>query len=141
MNLSPNGKKLIKGFEGCRLKAYKCAAGVWTIGYGHTNKVRPDDVITQQEADQLFDNDIIIYCSNVEKLVKVPLEQNQFDALVSFTYNIGINAFKSSTLLKLLNSGKYNEASQEFLRWNKAGGRVLEGLTRRRKEEKRLFDS
>lgn len=139
MNLSPNGKKLIKNFEGCRLKAYKCPADVWTIGYGHTNKVRPDDVITQQEADHLFDIDIIIHCNNVEKLVKVPLKQNQFDALVSLEYNIGYSAFKNSTLLRKLNTKDYAGAAAQFNRWVYAGTRILAGLVERRKKEKQLF--
>lgn len=84
-------------------------------------------------------NDLMIHCNNVEKLVIVPLNQNQFDALVSFEYNIGYNAFKTSTLLKLLNQKKYKEAAEQFLVWNKGGGKILAGLVRRREKEKALF--
>lgn len=140
MNVSEKGIDLIKQFEGCRLAAYKCPGGVWTIGYGHTGiDVSPDLEITQQEAERLLKSDLIIHCNNVEKLVKVPLNQNQFDALVSLEYNIGYGAFKNSTLLKLLNEKKYKEAAEQFERWKYEGGKVLAGLVRRREKEKALF--
>ena len=140
MNVSEKGIDLIKQFEGCRLAAYKCPGGVLTIGYGHTGiDVSPDLEITQQEAERLLKSDLIIHCNNVEKLVKVPLNQNQFDALVSLEYNIGYGAFKNSTLLKLLNEKKYKEAAEQFERWKYAGGKVLAGLVRRREKEKALF--
>ena len=139
MEISKNGIILIKKFEGCSLKAYKCPAGVWTIGYGHTNKVFVDDVITQEEAETLLKQDLIIHCNNVSKLVKVHLNQNQFDALVSFEYNVGYGAFQNSTLLKLLNQGKYKEAAAQFDRWIYAGKKVLPGLVNRREAEKELF--
>ena len=140
MNVSEKGIDLIKEFEGCKLQAYKCPANVWTIGYGHTGaEVHEGLKITQQEADRLLKNDLIIHCNNVEKLVTVPINQNQFDALVSFEYNIGYNAFKTSTLLKLLNQKKYKEAAEQFSRWKYAGGKVLAGLVRRREKEKALF--
>ena len=139
MNLSNNGKKLIKKHEGCRLKAYKCPRGVWTIGYGHTNNVRPDDVITQDEAEELLKRDLKVHEDNVKRVVKIALTQNQFDALVSFEYNVGYGAFANSTLLKLLNAGNYNGASKQFERWVYAGDRVLEGLVKRRKAERELF--
>lgn len=139
MEISQIGIDLIKKFEGCSLRAYKCPAGVWTIGYGHTNKVFADDVITQEEAETLLRQDLIIHCNNVSKLVKVPLTQNQFDALVSFEYNVGYGAFQASTLLRLLNQGKYKEAAGQFDRWIYAGKKVLPGLVNRRKAEKGLF--
>ncbi len=139
MEISQNGINLIKKFEGCSLKAYKCPAGVWTIGYGHTNKVFADDMITQEEAETLLKQDLIIHCNNVTKLVKAPLNQNQFDALVSFEYNVGYTAFQNSTLLKLLNQKKYNEAAEQFDRWVYAGKTKLAGLVNRRKAEKELF--
>lgn len=139
MEISQNGINLIKKFEGCSLKAYKCPAGVWTIGYGHTNKVFADDMITQEEAETLLKQDLIIHCNNVTKLVKTPLNQNQFDALVSFEYNVGYTAFQNSTLLKLLNQKKYNEAAEQFDRWVYAGKTKLAGLVNRRKAEKELF--
>ena len=140
MNISNNGVKLIKNFEGCRLKAYKCPAGIWTIGYGHTgSNVYPGTEITQTEADSLLKTDLIIHCNNVSKLVKVPLNQNQFDALVSLEYNIGYGAFSTSTLLRLLNAKDYKGAAEQFAVWRLGGGKVLPGLVKRRKAEKDLF--
>lgn len=137
---SQNGINLIKEFEGCRLTAYKCPAGVWTIGYGHTNGVKSGQKISQQQAESFLAEDIKKFESGVNSAVSVSLNQNQFDALVSFSFNCGIGALKSSTLLKKLNAGDYNGASNELLRWNKANGKVLEGLKRRRNAEKALFD-
>ena len=139
MNISKKGIDLIKRFEGCRLKAYRCPAGVWTIGYGHTNNVRPDDIITQNDAEELLKRDLKVHEDNVKRVVKIALTQNQFDALVSFEYNVGYGAFANSTLLKLLNAGNYNGASKQFERWVYAGDRVLEGLVKRRKAERELF--
>lgn len=139
MHISNNGIDLIKQFEGCKLTAYKCPAGVWTIGYGYTKNVKPDMKITSSKATELLIDDLKTYESYVNKYVKVKLNQNQFDALVSFTYNCGGGALKSSTLLKKLNKGDYTGAANELLRWNKASGKVLAGLTRRRKAEKALF--
>lgn len=140
MKTSQNGINLIKQFEGCRLTAYKCPAGVWTIGYGHTSGVKNGMTITQTKAEEYLKSDLVIYEKGVENAVKVTLNQNQFDALVSFSYNCGLGALRSSTLLKKLNAGDYTGASNEFPRWNKSNGRVLEGLKRRRTAEKALFD-
>lgn len=139
MKLSENGKKLIKKFEGCSLKAYKCPAGVLTIGYGHTKGVVCNQKITQAEADRLFNEDVKIFENAVNTLVKVPINQNQFDALVSFTFNLGIGAFKNSTLLRLLNQGLYCGASEQFGLWVHVGKIVLHGLVVRREEERKLF--
>lgn len=140
MNISQNGVDLIKRFEGCRLKAYRCPAGVLTIGYGHTGSdVSNGMEISQEKAENMLKMDLVVHCNNVAKLVKVPLNQNQFDALVSFEYNVGYGALSTSTLLRLLNQGKYTEASKQFERWVYAGGKPLEGLKRRRKAEKELF--
>lgn len=139
MRTSQKGIDLIKKFEGCRLEAYKCPAGIWTIGYGHTKGVKDGMIITQEQAEEFLREDLRIFEQTVESCVKVPLSQNQFDALVSFCYNCGSGALRTSTLLRLLNDGKYSDAGKQFLRWNKAGGRVLAGLTRRREEEKKLF--
>lgn len=139
MKTSEKGKALIKKYEGCRLKAYKCPAGVLTIGYGHTNNVRIDDVITQAEADKLLDIDIVIKEKEVNSVLRVPVTQGQYDALVSFAFNLGIGNLKKSTLLRLVNQGKYKNASNEFSRWVYAGGKVLAGLVKRRNEEKELF--
>lgn len=139
MRTSQKGIDLIKKFEGCRLEAYKCPAGIWTIGYGHTKGVKDGMKISWEQAEEFLREDLKIYEQAVERCVKVPLSQNQFDALVSFCYNCGGEALRTSTLLRLLNDGNYSEAGEQFLRWNKAGGRVLAGLTRRREEEQALF--
>lgn len=142
MNISQKGIDLIKNFEGCRLNAYKCPAGVWTIGYGHTgSEVKPGLKITQAEAEKILKSDLVVHCNNVSKLVKVPLNQNQFDALVSFEYNVGYGNFSKSTLLKLLNQKKYKEASGQFEKWVYANKKILSGLVKRRKAEKDLFIS
>lgn len=139
MKTSINGIELIKLFEGCSLKAYKCPAGVLTIGYGFTGNVRPDDIITKEEAEELLIKTLKKFEDAVNILVKVPLNQNQFDALVSFTYNCSINSLKNSTLLKLINKHDFIKAADEFLKWNKANGKELAGLTRRREIERKLF--
>ena len=140
MDISQNGIDLIKRFEGCRLTAYKCPANVLTIGYGHTGQdVKQGLTITQEQAEKLLKSDLTVHCNNVSKLVKVPLNQNQFDALVSFEYNIGYGNLSRSTLLALLNQKKYKEASEEFKKWKYAGGKVLAGLVKRREAEKELF--
>lgn len=140
MKISQKGISLIKKFEGCKLMAYKCPAGVWTIGYGHTgSSVGPNVKITQEIADKILKQDLIVHSNNVSKLVKVPLTQNQFDALVSFEFNVGFGALKNSTLLKLLNQKKYKEAAAQFDRWIYANKKVLQGLVKRRAEEKALY--
>ena len=140
MKTSQKGIDLIKQFEGCHLAAYKCPAGKWTIGYGHTKGVSAGDKITRSQAESYLRADLATFEKGVEKAVKVKLNQYQFDALISFTFNCGLGAFKSSTLLKKLNAGDYKGAGAELLKWNKSNGRVLAGLTRRRKAEKVLFD-
>lgn len=140
MNISQNAIDIIKHFEGCRLSAYKCPAGIWTIGYGHTGAdVKKGMTITQEQAESLLKQDLIVHTNNVLKLVKVPLTQNQFDALVSFEYNVGYGNFAKSTLLKLLNQKKYEDAAKQFLRWKYAKGIVLAGLVKRRNAEMKLF--
>lgn len=132
-------KRLIKNFEGCRLKAYKCPAGIWTIGYGRTTNVREGDTCTQEQADKWFDEEYSRYEKQVKNLVKVPVNENQLGALTSFSYNCGVGALKTSTLLKKLNNKDYKGASEEFLKWTRAGNKVLAGLTKRRNAEKALF--
>lgn len=139
MNISQNGINLIKEFEGCRLEAYLDQVGVWTIGFGHTKGVYQGQRITQQQAEDMLRSELIGYENAVRESVKVPLNQNQFDALTSFTYNCGISALKTSTLLEKLNAGDYIGAANELPRWNKGGGQVLTGLVRRRQAEKDLF--
>lgn len=135
---------LIKEFEGLELEAYKDAVGVWTIGYGHTAaagspKPVAGMVLTVKQAEDLLLKDLKKYEADVQKYVKVPLNDNQYGALVSFDYNLGVGNFSKSTLLKKLNAGDYNGAANEFKKWNKAGGKTLRGLTRRRAAEEALF--
>tara|TARA_A100001388_G_C28450241_1_gene348255 strand:- start:22 stop:453 length:432 start_codon:yes stop_codon:yes gene_type:complete len=133
------GLALIKKFEGCELKAYQCSAGVWTIGYGHTKDVVEGMEITQEEAEQMLVDELHEYESYINKYVTVALSQNQFDALVSWVYNLGPANLTASTMLKVLNSGEYEDVPAQMKRWNKAGGKVLEGLIRRREAEACLF--
>ncbi|MGL6025207.1 MAG: lysozyme [Cetobacterium sp.] len=139
MDMSQNGYKLIKKYEGLKLKAYLCPAKVWTIGYGTTKGVKEGMIITEKEADSLLEKDVKFFQSKVKNLVKVGLNQNQFDALISFAYNVGHGALEKSTLLKKLNASNYVGASSEFLKWTKANGKTLVGLQRRRAEEMDLF--
>lgn len=140
MKTSQKGLDLIKKYEGCRLISYKCPAGVYTIGYGHTKGVKKGQKISQKRAEDFLREDIEQFENGVKKYVSAPLNQNQFDALVSFCFNCGLGAFKNSTLRKKLNAKDYTGAAKEFLRWNKSNGVVLEGLKRRRNAEKDLFE-
>lgn len=138
------GIDLIKEFEGCKLTAYKCPAGVWTIGYGHTGSVDGKAItsgmtITAAKATELLKADLSKFEAAVNSYVTAPITQNMFDALVSFTFNCGAGALKGSTLLKKLNAKDYDGAAAEFPKWNKAGGKVLNGLVRRREAERCLF--
>ena len=139
MNISKEGLSLIKKFEGCELEAYLCTAGVWTIGYGHTKDVKEGDKINKDEADYLLQEEMIEYESYINDFVEVPLEQNQFDALCSWVYNLGPTNLKNSTMLRVLNEEKYADVPQEIKRWNKAGGEVLDGLIKRREAEAKMF--
>ncbi|EFH4790406.1 lysozyme [Escherichia coli] len=144
MQTSDKGIALIKEFEGCKLTAYQDSVGVWTIGYGWTHPVDGKPVkrgmtIDQQTADRLLKTGLVGYENDVLKVVRVKLTQGQFDALVSFAYNVGSRALSTSTLLKKLNAGDIKGAADEFLRWNKSGGKVMPGLTNRRKAERALF--
>ena len=142
MQISQEGLSLIKKFEGCKLESYKCAAGVWTIGYGSTDGISEGMSISQERADMLLLEDVKKFEQAVNDLVEVSLEQNQFDALVSWTFNLGPANLKNSTLLKVLNSSHvdWNDVPEQIKRWNKAGGKVLEGLVRRREAEALLFE-
>jgi lysozyme len=139
VNISTAGITLIKQFEGCRLEAYLDSVGVPTIGYGSTEGVTMGDKITQEEADALLLEDLVRFEKCVNEHVDVPITQEQYDSLVCFAFNVGCGALIGSTLLKLLNAGNYTAAAQQFLRWDKAGGKVLAGLTRRRHAESDLF--
>lgn len=141
MRLSQTGLDLIKEFEGLRLKAYSDIGGVPTIGYGTTGPdIKLGMEITKAEAEDLLRADVAAFERGVSNLVKVAINQNEFDALVSFSYNVGLNALRTSTLLRLLNANADRAVvASEFLRWNKVGTQVVEGLTRRRKAEQALF--
>ena len=139
MKTSVEGLALIKKFEGLELEAYKCAAGVWTIGYGHTKDVQEGDVWSESHADHMLEVELEEFEGYINNNVTVALSQNQFDALVSWVYNLGPANLKASTMLKVLNSGDYEGVPAQIKRWNKAGGKVLEGLIRRREAEALLF--
>ena len=140
MKVSKKGINLIKKYEGCKLESYLCPAQVLTIGYGHTGSdVKRNMKITEQEAEKLLQKDLERFEIGVLKSVKVNLTQNQFDSLVSFSYNCGLGNLQSSTLLKLLNLGDKQSAAKEFVKWCKANGKVLDGLLKRRLEEQKLF--
>jgi len=135
------GFKLLTTFEGCRLDAYDDGVGVWTIGYGHTKGIHEGMTITQAQAEQFLQEDLEIFESYVEDGIQVDVNEDQFSALVCFCFNVGPEAFVSSTLLRKLNAGDYQGAAEQFPVWNKGGGEPLLGLTRRRLAEQALFFS
>lgn len=138
--MTKNGIELIKKYEGCRLEAYRCPAGVWTIGYGHTKGVREGQRVSREEAERMLVEDLQYYENMVGMLVAVPLTGDQVGALVSLAYNIGVEALRKSTVLKLINAGaKEAEVRKAWAMWNKAGGKVLPGLAKRREAELALF--
>jgi len=141
MRTSEAGIRLIKSFEGCRTVAYQDAVGVWTIGYGHTIDVKKGMTITQHQCDVMLEVDIETYENYVKEQVDVSLTQNQFDALVSWVYNLGPTNLRNSTMLKVLNAGKYDEVPYQMKRWVHAGGKVLKGLVIRREAEAELFNN
>lgn len=141
MKTSPKGIALIKEFEGLRLKAYKCPGGVWTIGYGHTDGVRPGMVISERQAEDFLKAELIAFEKYLNDL-RLAINQNQFDALISFIYNVGTDNFSSSTLLRKVKANPLdNSIMDEFLRWVYSKGRVLPGLQRRRLAEMKLYFS
>ena len=139
MRTSDEGISLIRHFEGCSLDAYLCPAGVWTIGYGHTRGVKEGDVIDQEAAEALLIEDLEEFEGYVNKLVEIALKQNEFDALVSWTFNLGPANLKESTLLNRINYGPLSDVPPQIERWNRAGGKVLEGLVKRRAAESALW--
>ena len=146
MKINEEGLSLIKSFEGLRLKAYKCPAGVWTIGYGSTEGVKPGMTITREEAEALLKKDIERFEIGVEKVIdeNITLTSNQFSALVSFSFNVGLENFKKSTLLKMINKGNKDELEAihyQFRRWVYANKKVLPGLQRRREAEFKLYST
>lgn len=147
MKVNKQGIQLVKSFEGCFLNAYLCPAKVWTIGYGSTKyqngkPVKQGDKITQQEAENLLSDTLDEFSKGVSKLIKVELNDNQFSALVSFAFNLGIGALSKSTLLKKVNANSNDKTIEnEFMRWVSAGGKKLNGLVRRRTAESNLYFS
>ena len=142
--ISQHGLDKLKQWEGLKTKAYKDAGGVWTIGYGHTAMAGSPvpyqgQVITAAEAENILLKDLMQYEAAVANNVNVKLNDNQFAALVSFTFNVGINAFKKSKLLKKLNNGNFDAVPTELMKWNKAGGKKLQGLVNRRRAEGYLW--
>ncbi|SCC29869.1 lysozyme [Kosakonia oryziphila] len=140
-NTGAAGLTLIKSFEGLSLEKYRDAVGKWTIGYGHL--ILPQEnfpqALSNKEAEDLLRADLGMTERGVHRLVTVDLNQNQFDALVAFAFNVGLGNLQDSTLLRLLNQGQYQAAADQLPRWNKAGGKILPGLTRRRDAERALF--
>jgi GH24 family phage-related lysozyme (muramidase) len=140
MKISAAGIELLKQFEGCRLTAYQDSVGVWTIGFGTTAGVKEGQTISQVKAEEYLRSDLAIFEKAVTESLKAPVNQNQFDALVSFTYNVGVSAFRSSTLLNLINEKTDKKVvAAEFSKWVKAGNQTLPGLVSRRKAESELF--
>ena len=145
MRINAETIALVKEFEGCELAAYRDAVGVWTIGYGHSERAplppKPYDgmVITMDQAHKILQDDLTHFGKSVENLISVPVTDNQFGAMVSLAFNIGIGAFGKSTALKRLNAGDYLGAAEAMTWWNKAGGKVMRGLVRRREAERALF--
>lgn len=137
--INPEGLKLLQSFEGLYLEAYQDAVGVWTIGWGATEGVEPGMQITVAEAEKMLQDELDKFEAAVADAVRVQINDNQFSALVSFSYNLGARSLFESTLLQLLNQGKFQEAADEFPRWDKAGGQSLLGLSRRRRAERALF--
>jgi lysozyme len=146
MEVNKAGKDLIKRFEGCKLKAYRCPSLLWTIGYGNTfyedgTKVKEGDVITQERAEQLFDLIVNDFAEQVDALVKSNVTENNFAAIVSFTFNVGVGNLKKSTLLKKVNANpKDPSIPAEFKKWTRANNVVLKGLVRRREAEAKLYE-
>jgi len=140
MRTSESGLALIRQFEGLRLRAYRDAVGVATIGYGTTRGVKMGQEISKERAEELLREDVARFDGHIEALVRVPLTQGQWDALSSFVYNLGPGALEKSTLLRLLNAGDYPGAAAQFDRWVYASGKKLSGLVKRRAAERALFE-
>lgn len=140
MKISQRGIDLIKSFEGCKLKAYKCPAGKWTIGYGTTGPgIKQGLTWSQEQAEAALGKHLQEFSQGVTDLLQVAVTQAQFDALVSFAYNVGLGALRKSTLLRLLNSGDYSGAAGQFGRWINKGTAFEAGLRRRREAERQMF--
>lgn len=139
-HINDDGIALIKEFEGLHLIPYLCPARIWTIGYGHTRTVRQGMRITPEQAEMLLAEDLSLFERGVSRMVTVPLSDNQFSALVCFSFNVGLGNFEFSTLLRLLNRGWYEQVPAQLMRWDHANGEVMGGLARRRAAEGRLWN-
>jgi len=142
MKTSGEGIALIKKFEGCKLDAYQCSADVWTIGFGTTQGVKKGATCSQDEAETFLANDLCQFEQSILKMVDVSLKQNEFDALISWIYNLGATNFSESTLLRRINDNTDSSRADipyQIKRWNRAGGKVLDGLVRRREAEALLW--
>lgn len=137
--INAEGVALIKQWEGIRLDAYRCSAGVWTVGYGHTRTARPGLKITQEQAEDLLREDLRVFEKAVDDAVVVQLTDNQFAALVSWTFNVGVGAMRQSTLIRKLNAGDYDAVPRELIKWNKVKGKPVHGLSNRRAAEVGLW--
>lgn len=137
---SPNAYNLVRRYEGLRLMPYMDMVGIWTVGYGSTTEVVPGERISQAEAEDRLQEDMEVAERCVNDAVKVPLTQNQFDALCSWVYNLGCKRFRQSTMLMRINEQKWQDASIELRKWDMAGGKHVDGLMRRRRDECKLFE-
>ena len=129
----------IKGWEGCKLVAYQDSVGVWTIGYGHTVNVHEGDTCTQEQADKWIADDVDERWHAIDQFIRATLAEHEMAAIVSLAFNVGVSAVAKSTLLSRVNNGDFGSAADEFLRWNRAGGKIVPGLTKRRQAERAMF--
>ena len=139
MKISENGLELIKKFEGCETTAYQDSVGVWTIGFGHTKGVEEGQTCSIEDAESMLADEMDEYEGYINNMVKVELQQHEFDALVAWVYNLGPTNLGESTMLKVLNGGQFDRVPDEMNRWTRAGGEILEGLVRRRQAESLMF--
>ena len=141
MKISEDGLELIKKFEGCETTAYQDSVGVWTIGFGHTKGVEEGQTCSIEDAESMLADEMDEYEGYINNMVKVDLEQHEFDALVAWVYNLGPTNLGESTMLKVLNGGQFDRVPDEMNRWTRAGGEILEGLVRRRQAESLMFQN
>ena len=139
MKISKDGLELIKKFEGCETTAYQDSVGVWTIGFGHTKGVEEGQTCSIEDAESMLADEMDEYEGYINNMVKVDLQQHEFDALVAWVYNLGPTNLGESTMLKVLNGGQFERVPDEMNRWTRAGGEILEGLVRRRQAESLMF--
>ena len=141
MKISEDGLELIKKFEGCETSAYQDSVGVWTIGFGHTKGVEEGQTCSIEDAESMLADEMDEYEGYINNMVKVDLQQHEFDSLVAWVYNLGPTNLSESTMLKVLNGGQFDRVPDEMNRWTRAGGEILEGLVRRRQAESLMFQN